>query len=149
MIKRFIGVTIAVKDLDRAVKRYEDVLNRKAQVLDPDFFAFPGHKGAIFLLGDVQISLVSSEQPDSAVTKFLQTRGEGVFLISVEVSDAEQARKELLKKGIDLVGDKTQTFACGKVNFAHPKSMHGVQIEFPQFERGGMFDNGYDFIKRR
>lgn len=142
MIKRFRGVTIAVKDLDAAIKRYEDVLGRKAQILESDFFAFPGHKGALFFLDDVQISLVASEQPDSAVTKFLQTRGEGVFLISLEVKDAEQARKELLEKGIDLVGDKTQTFSGGKVNFAHPKSMNGVQIEFPQFEPGIMFSDG-------
>jgi methylmalonyl-CoA/ethylmalonyl-CoA epimerase len=139
VIKRFKGVTIAVKDLDAAVKRYEDVLGIKPQFLEPEFFAFPGHKGAFFLIGDVEISLVTSEQPESSVTRFLETRGEGVFLISLEVTDAEQARKELLEKGVKLVGDKPQTFSGGKVNFAHPKSMHGVQVEFPQFERGIMF----------
>lgn len=142
MIKRFRGVTIAVKDLDAAVKRYEDVLGIKPQFLKPEFFAFPGNKGAFFLVGDVQISLVTSEQPDSSVTRFLETRGEGVFLISLEVYNAEQARKELLEKGVKLVGDKTITFSGGKVNFAHPKSMHGVQVEFPQFEHGIMFTDG-------
>ena len=139
MIKRFKGVTIAVKDLDAAIKKYEDVLGVKHQVLEPEFFAFPGHRGAFFSLGDVQISLVASEQPESSVNKFLETRGEGVFLISLEVDDAEQARNELVEKGVKFVGDGTHTFSGGKVNFAHPKSMHGVQIEFPQFERGVMF----------
>ena len=136
MIKRFIGVTLAVKDLDAAVKKYEDILGVKAQIMEPEFFAFPGHKGAFIRAFDVQFTFITSEHPESSVTRFLETRGDGVFLIGFEVTDAEQDRKELMKKGVKFVGDKPVAFGGGKVNFAHPKSMHGVQVEFPQFDQG-------------
>lgn len=134
MIERFIGVTLAVKDLNAAVKKYEDILGVKAQFMEPGDFAFPGMKGAFLRAFDVQITLITSEQPETSITKFLETKGEGVFLIGFEVTDAEQDRKELQEKGVQFVGDKPAAFPGGKVNFAHPKSMHGVQVEFAQLD---------------
>ena len=136
MIKRLIGVNIAVKDLDAAVKRYEDVLGIKPQFLKPEDFALPGIKGAFFRVGDGLINLLTSEQPETSIAKFLETRGEGLFLIELEVTDAEQATKELLEKGVKLVSDKPLPFEGGKVNFSHPKSMHGVMMAFAQLWSG-------------
>ena len=132
MIKRFAGVNIAVKDLDAAAKKYSAVLGVKPIPTKAEDFAFPGLKGASFLVGDVLINLIASEQPDTAIAKFVETRGEGVFLLSLEVSDVEQDMKDLKEKGVEFVSDKVMTFATGKVNFGHPRSMHGVQWEFFQ-----------------
>ena len=44
--------------------------------------------------------------------------------------------KELAKKGVKFVSDKPLTIPDGKVNFAHPKSMHGVMFEFTQPKPG-------------
>ena len=139
MIKRFIGVTIAVKDLNAAVKKYEGILGVKAQYMEAKDFAIPGMKGAFLRAFDVQITLLTSEQPDTSITKFLETRGEGVFLIGFEVDDAEKARKELQEKGVQFVGDKPVSFSGGKVNFAHPKSMNGLQVEFAQINEDHKF----------
>lgn len=136
MIKRFSGVSIAVKDLEAAVKKYSDVLGVKPEFTKPGFFPFPGIKGAIFKIGDVRLYLVASEQPNTSIAKFVETRGEGVFLLSLEVDDVEQATKELGKKGVKFVSDTPLPFAAGKVNFVHPKSMHGVQFEFVQLLPG-------------
>lgn len=139
MIKRFIGVTLAVKDLDAAVKKYEDILGVKAQYMDPGDFAFPGMRGAFLRAFDVQITLITSKQPETSVAKFLEAKGEGVFLIGFEVADADKDRKELTAKGVQFVGDKPAAFPGGKVNFAHPKSMHGVQVEFAAFDQNSRF----------
>ena len=139
MIKRFFGVNIAVKDLDAAVKKYEDVLGVKAIPVSPEDFAFPGLKGASLQVGNVFLNLIASEQPDTSIAKFVETRGEGVFLLSLEVSDLDQAMKELAAKGVAFVSDKPLPYSYGRANFGHPKSMHGVQWEFIEVRPGTKF----------
>ena len=132
MIKRFFGVSIAVKDLDTAVKKYRDVFRVKPKFVKPEKFSYPGLKGAMFSVGGVRITLTASEKPDTPIAKFVETRGEGVFLLSFEVTDAAEATKELIGKGVNFVSDKPLSFPGGVTNFSHPKSMHGVQFEFLQ-----------------
>lgn len=132
MIKKFAGVNIAVKDLDAAVKKYESVLGVKSVPTDPNDFAFPGLRGASLWIGEVMINLITSEQAGNSIANFLETRGEGVFLLSLEVDDVDKATKELSEKGVKFVSDTPLSFSAGKVNFGHPKSMHGVQWEFVQ-----------------
>jgi len=132
LIERLYGINIAVKDLDAAVKKYSDVLGLPAIPTKPEDFAFPGLKGASFHLGDVSINLIASDNPDTSIYKFVEGRGEGVFLISLKVSDVEKDMKKLAEKGVRFVSEKPLTYATGKVNFGHPKSLHGVQIEFIQ-----------------
>ncbi len=132
MIKKFAGVSIAVKDLDAAVKKYENVLGVKSTPADPNDFAVPGLAGASLKVGDVSINLLTSMQPGTSIANFLESRGEGIFLLSLEVNDADQATEELGAKGVQFVSPTAISFSAGKVNFAHPKSMHGVQWEFAQ-----------------
>lgn len=137
MIKRFYGLNIAVKDFDEAVKKYSAVLGVEPKYMSPDDFAVPGHKGAALLIGDVAINIISGEAGTSAA-KFVENRGDGVFLLSVEVTDVEKDQEELAKKGVQFVSAKPVTSrAGGKVNWAHPKSMNGVQWEFYQLPEKG------------
>jgi methylmalonyl-CoA epimerase len=136
MIKGFYGVSIAVKDLDEAAKKYSEVLGMEPVTYKPEELAMPCLKGVRFRVGDVTISLIASEQPNTAVAKFVETRGEGIFLASLEVSDVEQDMKELVAKGVQMVVDKPIDTASGKLVFGHPKSMHGVQFEFIQPKSG-------------
>ena len=136
MIKRFAGINIAVKDLDAAMKKYSDFLGVKPIPYRTEDFAYPGLKGASFHLGDVKIFLIASEQPETPVAKFIEAKGEGVSQISLEVTDIEKDVKDLTEKGVKFVSDKPLTFSDGKVNFTHPKSMHGVEWEFMQVVPG-------------
>jgi len=136
MIKRLIDVGIAVKDLDAAVRKYSEVLGVKPIILPPEHFAYPGLKGARFHLNEANISLVASEKTDSPVARFLETRGEGVNHISLEVTDIEHDMRDLAGKGVKFASDRPLAFSDGKVVFAHPKSLHGVQIAFVQAKPG-------------
>lgn len=139
MEKRLMSITIAVKDLDAAIAKYESVLGVKPQHIKPEDYAFPGMKGASFRVGDAMLTLMASDQPDTSIYKFVENKGEGIFLISIEVPDVAQTAKELLQKGIRLVSEKPMAFSGGTVIFVHPKSMHGVQVEFTQLVKGSMF----------
>jgi len=135
-IKRLLDVSIAVKDLDAAVQRYSAVLGLEPRLLPPEHYAYPGLKGARFYLGSVAISLVASEEPSTPIAKFLETRGEGLNHISVEVTDLEQDMRHLADKGVTFITDGPLAFPEGRVVFAHPRSLHGVQIAFVEMTPG-------------
>ena len=135
MVKQFYGLSIAVKDLDAAIKKYSTVLGVTPVPSDPSHFAYPDMKGASFRLGEITIQLIASDNPDTSVSKFVERRGEGVFLISLLVDNLEKEMQELTAKEVRLVSDKALPYASGIVNFAHPKSMHGVQVEFIQLNK--------------
>jgi methylmalonyl-CoA epimerase len=136
MIKRFFGINIAVKDFDEALKKYSQILGVEPRFYEEGELAFPGLKGASFPVGEVLITLMASEQPDTSIARFLQTRGEGVFLVTLEVTDVEEDMKELARKGVTFTSDKPLSAGSGKTAFAHPKSMHGVQWELFQPKNG-------------
>jgi len=61
VIKRFIDVGIAVKNLEAAVATYSGVLGVTPRMLARTDYAYPGLKGARFYLGNATISLVASD----------------------------------------------------------------------------------------
>jgi len=134
MIKRFTEVGIAVKDLDAAIEKYSVVFGMAPVFLKAEHFPLPGLKGAVFLIGDVAISLLAPAQADSAIANFIETKGEGVFLINFEVDDIEQAMKDLAGKGVKFISEKPLPYVAGKINFGHPKSMHGIMTAFAQYK---------------
>jgi methylmalonyl-CoA epimerase len=131
-IERLLDVCIAVNDLDAAVERYSGILGLEAKWLPPEHYAYPGLRGARFYMGDVAISLIASEEASSPIGRFLETRGEGLNHISLEVTDLERDMQDLESKGVTFVTDEPLTFSDGRVVFAHPRSLHGVQIAFVQ-----------------
>ena len=133
MIKRFFGVNIAVKDLDVATKRFTEVLGVKPTPMGNVDFAFPNLVGSEFTLGNkVVIRLIASEATDTSIARFIDTRGEGLFLITAETDDVEKEMQSLIKKGVQLIGSEPIQHTSGKVGFVHPRSLHGVQLELFQ-----------------
>lgn len=129
MVKRIYGFNIAVKDLASATAKYEKVLNIKSKHMAESDFAFPGLNGSIFDVGGVRIHLIASLTNDTSVAKFLEKKGDGVFLVTLEVSDIEGEMERMKKDGAIFVSEKLFTGSFGKVNFIHPKSVNGIQIE--------------------
>ena len=132
MIKGIYGINIAVKDLNEAVKRYESAFGVKSEPMSARDFAFPGLTGAKLNIGGTFLTLISSTQENTSVANFLSKKGEGVFLISVKVDDIEQDVEVLKERGLLFALKETSRGEFGKVNFVHPKSMHGVQLEIYQ-----------------
>ena len=136
MIKRLIDVGIAVKNLKTAVATYTGVLGVTPRTLTGVDYAYAGLNGARFYLGNATISLVASDDPCSPIARFLQTRGEGVNHLTLEVTDLEEDIAHLAKQGVEFLTDRPLGFPEGRVIFAHPRSLHGVQIAFVQPKPG-------------
>lgn len=129
MIKGIYGINIAVKDLNEAVKKYEGFFGIKSEPLGERDFAFPGLTGAKLDINGTCITLISSTDKNTSVGKFLENRGEGLFLLSIEVDDVASSVEDLTQKGLQFMFRDTLRGDFGDVNFAHPKSAHGVQFE--------------------
>ena len=91
MNKGIYGVNVAVKDLDEATARYEAAFGVKAERLAADDFAFPGLLGAKLNVNGFYVTLIASADADTSVAKFIERKGEGMFLLSVEVDRIELA----------------------------------------------------------
>jgi methylmalonyl-CoA/ethylmalonyl-CoA epimerase len=134
MIKGFFGINIAVNNLEEATAKYERLLGVPAHQADPSDFAFPGIQGVGFDFHGVLISLLTSDDDANPVGRFLQKRGEGIILISVEADDIENDVKSLQDQGMNFLLPEIFPGPFGKVNFIPPQTMHGVQVEVIQPE---------------
>ncbi len=132
MVKRFIDVGIAVANLEASAATYSRVLGITPRMLTHTDYAYPGLKGARFYLGNATISLVASDDPRSTIARFIQTRGEGINHLTLEVANIEDDIVRLTEEGVEFLTEKPLDFPEGRVIFAHPRSLHGVQIAFVQ-----------------
>lgn len=130
MIKGVYGLNIAVKDLDAAVQKYEGLLGMKpVKLLGDEDFAFPGLRGALFDVGGFLIHIVTSVSENTSIAKFLNSKGEGFFLLSLRSDNVQEDVERISQAGSSFVLEKPLSGKFGTVNFIHPKSAHGVQIE--------------------
>lgn len=96
----------------------------------------PGEKvkvGMFELDNDSRIELLEPTSPDSAVAKFLSSRGPGIHHICLRVSDIRSTLKALKAQGVKLVHEEPVQGAHNcLIAFVHPKSTGGVLIELSE-----------------
>lgn len=128
MIRKIDHVGIAVKSLDDAVetysalgfeiKEFEEVEEQKVRV-------------AMLPIGESRIELLEATSDDSAIAKFISSRGEGIHHIAINVENIDEALQKVKNAGLRLIDERPRIGAGGKkVAFVHPKSTHGVLLEF-------------------
>jgi lactoylglutathione lyase/methylmalonyl-CoA/ethylmalonyl-CoA epimerase len=131
MIKRVDHVATVVKSLDEAVELYERVFGLKPARIET--LPEQGVKAALIPVGkEGEIELLEPIYPQSGVAKFLESRGEGIHHICLEVDNVDKELELLAAKGVGLIDKKGRPGLAGKVGFIHPKSMKGVLIELAQ-----------------
>ena len=121
-------IGIAVKDPEAVLKLYTQVLGLK---LAGEEVVKEQKVKTIFLpVGDTELELLVSTEPDGPIAKFLETRGEGIQHIALMVDDIDAALAELTEKGIRLIDQKPRIGAGAKrIAFLHPKDTFGVLVE--------------------
>ena len=120
-------ICIAVRNLEQARRIWEPVLGKTAPddayVDEPEKIRVARH-----WLGGVGFELMESLSPDGDVVRFIERRGEGVMLISLNVDDTRATVQELKAHGYPLIGG-VRSFRDCEFAFVHPKSMNGVLLE--------------------
>ncbi|MBO8174422.1 MAG: methylmalonyl-CoA epimerase [Thermococcus sp.] len=127
MIKKIDHVGIAVKNLDEAIKLWEALGLKVAEIEE-----VPEQKVrvAVFKVGESRIELLEGTSEDSPISKFIAKRGEGIHHIALGVENIEEHLEKLKEQGFRLIDEKPRIGAGGaRIAFVHPKSVNGVLLE--------------------
>jgi len=121
-------IGIAVKNIDEAIKFYEDILGLKCYAVEE--VADQKVKTAFFQIGQTKIELLESTDPEGPIGKFIEKRGEGIHHIAYAVKGLESSLEELKSKGIKMIDEKPRRGAEGlNIAFLHPRDTFGVLTE--------------------
>lgn len=128
MLTAIDHVGVAVEDLDAALPYYLDVLG--LAVLHRETLAEQGVRAALLGVGEGHIELVAPLAPDTAVGRFLASRGPGMHHVAYRVDGIEQALAALAGAGVRLIDEQPRIGIWGsRVAFLHPSSTGGVLTE--------------------
>jgi methylmalonyl-CoA/ethylmalonyl-CoA epimerase len=131
MVKKIDHIGIAVKSIEESLKLYEKTLG--LELAGTEVVEEQKVRTAFLPIGDTEIELLESTDPDGPIGKYIEKRGEGVQHIAYRVDNVEEAIKEMMDKGIRMIDEKPRYGAGGaKIAFCHPKSTNGVLIELCQ-----------------
>jgi methylmalonyl-CoA/ethylmalonyl-CoA epimerase len=86
-----------------------------------------------FQIGETKIELLESENNKSAISKYIEKKGEGIHHIAYAVDDIYEEMERLKKEGFVLINQEPFEGADNKlVCFIHPKSANGTLVELCQ-----------------
>lgn len=125
-------IAIAVKAIDPAVKIYEDMglkfASEREVVEEQKVITAFAH-----IDQRAHIELLEPTSDESAIAKFIATKGEGIHHLCFRVKDVKAKTEELSNKGYRFIYPEPRVGAGGcLVNFIHPKSTGGVLIELSE-----------------
>jgi len=138
-VNKIDHICIAVRNLEEARGIWEPVLG-KTKPDDTYVDELEKIKVARYWLGEVGFELMESTTPDGEVAKFIEKRGEGLMVLSLNVDHTRSAIDELKAKGYPFIGGPRPFRDC-EFAFIHPKKMNGVLLElidykWREFEKG-------------
>lgn len=136
-VKGVHHIGIAVRDLEESLGRWSALFAAEAGPIEeiPERGVRLAH---LRFAEGPEIELVAPLGDASPVAKFLESRGEGIQHLTLEVDDIEMAMVELSRAGLRFVSDAPQTGAGGVlVAFVHPRSLSGVLVEIRQGRKSG------------
>jgi methylmalonyl-CoA/ethylmalonyl-CoA epimerase len=134
MMQKIEHIGIAVKNLEEAEQTYTAILGAKPY--KQEVVLSEGVKTSFFQVGESKIELLEGTTPESAITGYIEKRGEGIHHIAFSVEDIHAEMARLRGLGFRLLNEEPKYGADNKlVCFLHPKGNHGVLIELCQ-ERG-------------
>ena len=126
---RVAHIGIAVSDLDTALAFYRDVLGLMPH--PPE--TADGADIVSLSFGDVQVELLTSDDPTSPITKFLAKRGPGIHHVCYRVPDLDAALAACRSAGYRLVDDTPRIGAGGhRIAFLHPQGTAGILLELTE-----------------
>jgi methylmalonyl-CoA/ethylmalonyl-CoA epimerase len=132
MLKKLSHVSIAVENVDEAVKYYRDVLGlevTRTVTLDDRQL-----KIAFIKIGDTELELLEPLNQDNTVRRYLDRWGPGLHHICFEVDDIAGSMETLKARGAEFTDTAPRPGAAGQVAFMPPSSTGGVLVEINQEE---------------
>ena len=124
-------IGIAVQDLEKSKALFAAIFDLQpykeehveSEHVDVSFFQLPESK----------IELLQATNPESAIAKHIEKRGEGMHHIAFEVPDIYAAMERMRAQGYRVLNAEPKRGADNKlIFFLHPKDTNGVLVELCQ-----------------
>lgn len=128
MLTKIHHVGIVVHSADKALEFYRDALG--LPVTADKVIEDQGVRGVLLQIGNSEIELLEPTRDDTGVARFLANRGEGMHHICFESDDVAKELEAARQKGIELIDQAPRLGLAGMICFLHPRSNHGVLVEF-------------------
>lgn len=124
-------IGIAVRDLAASNELWEKLLGTPFYKIEE--VASEKVSTSFFAAGEPKIELLESSSPDSAISRFLEKKGEGIHHIAFEVENILLEMQRLEDQGFMPLSREPKLGADNKlVLFFHPKTTGGVLVELCQ-----------------
>ena len=137
MNTEFSYFSIAVKNIGEATDLYAKMLG--LEIIEPpeESHEFGFVASRLGINGTGFIELLEPIDEKSAVSRFIETRGEGVYMISLEVDDLRETVKQVRSSGGRITGlDEGEEPSEDTLSvWIHPMSSKGVFIELRQSDK--------------
>ena len=129
MAHRILGlakINLRVLDLHGTIERFGDLLGAEP-LRDRGSDTIGAFDGATMRLGDVVLDVVAPNDPDGALAKNIERRGEGLDSIAYLVENLDDTAAHLAERDVSLI-NRTEYHGT-RIGFVHPKQASGVLIE--------------------
>ncbi len=127
-MKKIEHIGIAVKSLENSNGLFSKLFGKEHYKVES--VEREGVSTSFFMMGETKIELLESTNPNSAIAKFIEKRGEGVHHIAYAVDDIYAEMHRLEEAGFQLLNKEPLPGADNKlIVFLHPKSTNGVLVE--------------------
>lgn len=127
-VKELNHIGIAVHSIEAQRPFYEGTLGAEFEGFEE--VADQKVRVGFFRVNNVRLELLEATEPDSAIAKFLEKRGEGLHHLAFTVEDINARIAELKESGLRMIDDVPRAGAHHmQIAFVHPKSSFGVLTE--------------------
>ena len=128
MFDRIDHIGVAVEDLDAAIELYKQQFRMAEQYRE--VVEEQGVEAVLLEIGEGHVELLKPLDPETAVGKFLASRGPGLHHVAYQTSDIDAALEQVRAAGLELIDETPRIGIRGsRVAFLHPKATGGVLTE--------------------
>ena len=132
-IKRVEHIAIAVDSISKSTRMLRDTFGIELEYEEER----PATRLAMLPIGETYLELLQGNGPDSAVTRWIDAKGPGLFHICFEVDDIDAALAELKQKGVKLRDETPRPGHGGsRIAFIDPAATGNVLIELAELPAG-------------
>ncbi len=139
-LKRFDHIGIAVRSVDSALSIYRDILGAKVDIYK-EIGTTKDYTFTQFMLCGQRFELIEPvEGKQSFLTRFLETRGEGLHHLTFQVTGIREAAEYFKSKGLRITDEFFQDLIW-QTAFISPRSSSGVLIQLYETTHGSRYDH--------
>ncbi len=121
MLQKIDHIGVAVKDLDRVVDFYKNVMGM--EFLGIEEVPTQGVRVAKFDIGGVHIEFLEPTREDSPIARFIAKRGEGLHHLAYRTDNIDSELNRLKEMGVKLINETPVEGSDNtRIAFIHPSS---------------------------